>query len=82
MCQAARKLTTKVLVTWKLMSFYLNCSCFRVPELEEICVKRCENELLDCILGWGDSVDCLSACIRLETECIEGKFEYDIHYVE
>ena len=45
-----------------------------VPELKQICVEKCEIDLLDCIIGCSDDVECLSGCIRLETKCLDSKF--------
>ena len=46
---------------------------FRVPELRDICIERCENKLLECILDCNNDVECLSECIRIETECTSSK---------
>ena len=44
-----------------------------VPDLKQICVERCENQLLECILGCHDELECITTCIRLETECTDRK---------
>ena len=43
-------------------------------------MNRCENALLDCILACDDDVGCLSECIRLETECTNGKSDSSFLY--
>ena len=53
---------------------------FRVPDLNNECVSRCENALLECILACEDDVECLSECIRLETECTNGKSDSSFLY--
>ena len=57
-------------------------SHFRVPELKQICVERCEVVLLDCILGCSDNVECLSGCIRLETECLESELLFLLRFTK
>ena len=46
---------------------------FRVPDLSDICIERCENAMLDCILDCNNDSACLSECIRSETDCITRK---------
>ena len=53
---------------------------FRVPDLNNECVGRCENALLECILACEDDVECLSECIRLETECTNGESDSSLLY--
>ena len=52
-----------------------------VPELKQICVERCEIDLLDCIMGCSDDVQCLSGCIRLETQCLDSKLEFSLLFM-
>ena len=49
---------------------------FRVPDLRDICIERCEDALLGCILDCNNDVECLSECIRIETECTSSKFDF------
>ena len=49
---------------------------FRVPDLNQSCVKRCEKDLLECASYCGNDSPCLSACMRLEKECEDSKFKY------
>ena len=46
---------------------------FRVPDLSDICIERCEDSMLDCILDCNNDSACLSECIRTETDCITRK---------
>ena len=46
---------------------------FRVPELNLVCTERCEQTLLECFVGCGNDMNCVSDCIREETNCIQGK---------
>ena len=45
----------------------------RDPELRDACTERCETSLLECILECSNDTTCLTNCIRLETECINGE---------
>ena len=50
----------------------------RDPELRDACTERCETSLLECILECSNDTACLTNCIRLETECINGKsYEFE-----
>ena len=52
---------------------------FRADMLEsnKVCKERCEAILLDCILECAsDDTSCSSQCIRLDTDCIDGKIFY------
>ena len=52
---------------------------FRVIDLNEICIERCEASHLQCILNCpSNDVNCLSQCIREESECFNGKFIIEI----
>ena len=53
---------------------------FSVPELKDVCVERCANALFDCILNCKEDSACLSNCIRVEIECVDGEssIEYNI----
>ena len=37
------------------------------------CTERCEQSLLECFVGCGNDMNCVSDCIREETKCIQGK---------
>ena len=44
-----------------------------VPDLRNICIERCENAMLECILDCNNDSACLSQCARIETDCIDRK---------
>ena len=46
---------------------------FSVPDLNVICTDRCEETALECIVECVTDVNCISACLRDETKCINGK---------
>ena len=46
---------------------------FRVPDLNVVCNDRCETAALDCIIGCENDVNCISGCLRDQTECSNGK---------
>ena len=50
----------------------------RVPDLRNVCIERCENDLLDCIMGCNNDVQCVSDCIRIQTECISSKLDLSV----
>ena len=45
----------------------------RVPDLNAVCNDRCEITALDCIIGCENDVNCISGCLRDQTECSNGK---------
>ena len=48
---------------------------FRVLNLNEICMERCDADLLQCILNCPENdTSFLSVCIREENECTHGEF--------
>ena len=58
---------------------YINLS---VPDLFDVCIERCETAQLECILGCGNDLMCLSQCISETTSCIEGKFRNLFYFYE
>ena len=52
---------------------YTDVGSLRVPELKDVCVERCGTALLECILDCKEDGACLSNCIRVEIECIDGE---------
>ena len=45
----------------------------RVPDLNVVCTKRCEEIQFECILDCGDDSACISQCVREISECLNGK---------
>ena len=70
--KAVRKLQIDLLqIKW-----IANDAHLRVPELEKVCLKQCENDLLECVIYCGNDSPCLSACMRLAQECEDSKLEF------
>ena len=56
-----------------------NLVFFRVINLNEICIERCEASLLQCILNCeANETSCLKKCTREVTECTQGKLSITV----
>ena len=51
--------------------YVMTRSNFSVPDLFDVCIERCETAQLECILGCGNDLMCLSQCIS------DAKVSYD-----
>ena len=72
--QAARKFKTKFM--HQNLCIFTHFWHFRVPDLEKVCMERCENDLLECVIYCGNDSACISACMRLEQECEDSKSKF------
>ena len=45
---------------------------FSVPDLNAICIERCETATLECLIDCENDLGCVSDCLRGQTQCNQG----------